>query len=149
MILDSRTLILVADGRKARLFEESRRGGPLVEHPEWVAGLTPPHVTSPGPRGGVHDRFGHGSHATAHGGGREKAETEFLAALAKHLASVFDDHGFDQLILIAAPRALGVLRRHLPDGLKTRLALSEPHDRVSASLADIQQAVRALRRISA
>jgi len=136
MILDGRTLILVADGRKARLFQEARLGGPLTEHPEWVAAMTA------GPAGGIHDH-------TAHAARRDQAETDFLTGLARHISQVFSHHGFDQLILIAAPRALGVLRRHLPEGLKQRLVLSEPHDRVSAGLADIQQAVRALRRINA
>ena len=32
MITDGRTLVVVADGARARLFEEARRGGPLTEH---------------------------------------------------------------------------------------------------------------------
>lgn len=36
MILDGRTLILVADDRRGRLFEEARRGGPLIERPDWI-----------------------------------------------------------------------------------------------------------------
>lgn len=149
MILDSRTLILVADGRRSRLFEEARRGGPLTERTEWIAGLEPPHPASAGPRGGVHDRLGHASHATAHDGGRDKAESGYLTQLARRLTVVFGDHDFDHLILIAAPRALGVLRRQLSDGLKARLVLSEPHDRLAAGAAEIQQVVQAMRRKSA
>ena len=49
MILDGRTLVLVADGGRARLFEEARRGGPLHEHPDWLADLAPHRRPSPGP----------------------------------------------------------------------------------------------------
>lgn len=129
MITDGRTLILVADGRRARLFAEARRGGPLTEHPDW---LTLPAAASEG-----------------HPHGRDKAEADFLAQLCGRLEPLFARHGFDGLIVIAAPRALGVLRRHLPAGLKARLELSEPHDRLSASAEDIQQAVRDLRRVNA
>ena len=148
MILDARTLILVADGRRARLFEEARRGGSFTERPEWIAGLEAPHLASTGPRGSSHDRMGHASHATAHEAGRSKAEAGFLALLSKRLETVFVERAFDHLILIAAPRALGALRRHLAGGLKARLELSEPHDRVSANIDDIQQAVRTLRRVN-
>lgn len=149
MIPDGRTLVLVADGGRARLFEEARRGGPLTEHPDWLAGLSVPPMASPGPRGGVHDSVGHGSHATARPGGRDKAEAGFLTQLARRIEVVFNQRRFDRLILIAAPRSLGHLRRQLPAGLAARLEVSEPHDRVAASVAEIQQAVRALRRINA
>ncbi|MCE3290019.1 MAG: hypothetical protein K0R83_2031 [Caulobacter sp.] len=132
MIPDGRTLILVADGRRARLFEEARRGGSLTEHAAWLADL----FISPTP---------------AHGwrGGGEKAEAGFLTRLAHRLDALFTRHRFDHLILIAAPRSLGQLRRHLAAGLKARLELSDPHDRLAASLDDIQQTVRALRRVNA
>lgn len=149
MIPDGRTLILVADGGRARLFEEARRGGPLTEHPDWLAGLSVPPMASPGPRGGTHDSLGHGSHATARPGGRDKAEAGFLTQLARRVETIFNQRRFDHLILIAAPRSLGHLRRHLPAGLTAKLELSEPHDRVAATVAEIQLAVRALRRVNA
>jgi len=39
MIEDGRTLVVVADGRQARLFEEARRGGDLHERTAWLADL--------------------------------------------------------------------------------------------------------------
>lgn len=127
MNLDSRTLILVADGRRARLFEEARRGGPLTERSDWIAV----------PNG------------DSHPDGRDKAEGDFLAHLSRQVEPLFMRHAFDHLILVAAPRALGALRRHLPASLKARIELSEPHDRLSASAAEIEQAVRTLRRVNA
>ena len=130
MILDGRTLILVADGRRGRLFEEARRGGPLIEQPDWI-----------GSQGGtVH---------VSHPNGCDRAEADFLAQLLRRAERIFAEQAFDHLILIAAQRALGVLRRHLPGALKARIELSEPHDRLTASAEDIQQTVRALRRVNA
>lgn len=149
MIPDGRTLILVADGGRARLFEEARRGGPLTEHEAWLAGVAVPAMASKGPRGSSHDRVGSGVHATATDGGRDKAEAGFLTQVARRLESVFTQQRFDHLILIAAPRSLGHLRRQLAAGLKAKLVLSEPHDRLAASVDDIRQAVRDLRRVNA
>jgi protein required for attachment to host cells len=149
MILDGRTLILVADGGRARVFEEPRRGGPLHERPEWLAGLSVPHAAVAGPQGGGHDRMGHASHATAGQTGRDKAEAGFMVLLSRRLQTLFREQDFDQLILIAAPKALGMLRRHLPASVKTKLAVSEPHDRLAASADTIHEVVRRLRRLSA
>ena len=126
-----------------------RRGGPLTERSDLLAGLSPPHVASHGPRGGVHDSMGPGSHTTAHAGGHDKAEAGFLAELCRRLDGVFAKEGADHLIVIAAPKALGIVRRQLPAGLRTRLAHSEPHDRLAATADEIREAVRALRRVNA
>ncbi|MFN3858298.1 MAG: host attachment protein [Caulobacter sp.] len=129
MIQDASTLIVLADGRRARVLAEARLGGPLSEHPEWLSGLAPGHA--------------------ARDGGREKAEADFLHDLAHRLEGVFARGGFDQLILIAPPKALGVLRTALDETLRRRLSLSEPHDRLAASAHDIAEAVRNLRRTHA
>jgi hypothetical protein len=115
MILDGRTLILVAYGRRGRLFEEARRGGPLIERPDWI-----------GSQGGTVHMF--------HPNRCDRAEADFLAQLLRRAERIFAEQAFDHLILIA---------------LKARIELSEPHDRLTASAEDIQQTVRALRRVNA
>jgi protein required for attachment to host cells len=79
------------------------------------------------------DRPGHGQESmgamrhtleprtTAH----EHAEEMFAAKLSKWLAEQ-DSHGaFEQLILVAPPRALSDLRDHLPSRLRSRRVLLE------------------------
>lgn len=145
MITDGRTLVVAADGGRARLFDEARRGGPLTEHPEWLAGLAPRTFPPPG-SGAVHDRMGYATHGVATVTAADKSARDFLTRLGARLASLVGEHRFDHLILFAPPRALGMLREALPRALRQRLALDEAHDRVDASGEVLREAVRALRR---
>jgi protein required for attachment to host cells len=148
MITDGRTLVVAADGGRARLFGEARRGGPLTEHPEWLAGLEPRAFAHPGP-GAVHDRMGHATHGVATVAPADKSARDFLTRLGVRLANLVDEHHFDHLIVFAPPRALGMLREALPRALRQRLALDEAHDRIDASADVLREAVRALRRSAA
>uniref|UniRef100_B0SVW0 Protein required for attachment to host cells n=1 Tax=Caulobacter sp. (strain K31) TaxID=366602 RepID=B0SVW0_CAUSK len=144
MITDGRTLVLAADGARARLFEEPRRGGSLIEHPDWLADLAPKVFPSPGP-GAVHDRMGHANHGLATVTAADKSARDFLTRLGARLAHLVDEHDFDHLIVFAPPRALGMLREALPKALHQRLALDQPHDRVDEDAETLREAVRALR----
>jgi len=145
MITDGRTLVVAADGGRARLFEEPRRGGSLTEHSEWLAGLEPRVFPHPG-SGAVHDRMGHATHGVATITAADKSARDFLTRLGARLAHLVDQHRFDHLIVFAPPRALGMLREALPTALRRRLALDQAHDRVDADAEALREAVRGLRR---
>lgn len=145
MITDGRTLVVAADGGRARLFEEPRRGGPLTEYPEWLAGLAPRVFPHPG-SGAVHDRMGHATHGVATVTAADKSARDFLVQLVARLEDLVAEHRFDYLIVFAPPRALGMLREALPRALRQRLVLDQAHDRVDADAEVLREAVRALRR---
>lgn len=149
MMIDGRTLVAVVDGRHARLLQEARYGGPLSEHPEWIAEVKPGHAVHGGPSGSVHDSHGFASHGTVSGAGNDKSELAFLQAVAAHLETVMARESFDHLVIMAPPRALGALRSSLSTGLTRKLAGSEPHDRTAAPLAEIEKRLHALRRSTA
>ncbi|MBI1407441.1 MAG: protein required for attachment to host cell [Caulobacter sp.] len=146
MMIDGRTLVAVVDGRRARLFQEARYGGPLSEHPEWIAEVKAEHARHKGPTGGVHDSHGFASHGTTTQGAHDKSEQGYLAAVASHLDAVMARDAFDHLVIMAPPRALGLLRAALSPGLQRKLACTEPHDRVDAPIAEIEVRLRELRR---
>lgn len=146
MIEDGKTLVVVADGRRARLFEEPRRGGALQERQAWLADLPAFQIGHAPGSGGVHDRFGHGLHAATSVSPQDKGEHRFLADLAHHLEVIVRKHGFDRLAIIAEPRALGVLRGALPTGLQRKLRETESADRVSATAEDLTRTLQAIRR---
>lgn len=149
MVADGRTLVVVADGGRARIFEESRWGGPLSEWCDALAGLTPP-APGRGPApGSVHDSHGHASHGIRAESPHDKGERAFLICLADRLEALARERPFANLVLIAAPRALGVLREALPPSMKHRLRASEASDRLDADAPHIREALRALRRESA
>lgn len=149
MNVDGRTLVVVADGRKARVFEEARLGGPLHERAEWLAELPEFEQGGGTSPGRVFDRMGHASHGVTSESPNDKGEREFLVGLVGQLDRIVQKHGFDDLALIAPPRALGVLREALPKGLERKLKTSDPHDRVAARAEEIAEALHAARRKSA
>lgn len=144
MIEDKRTLLVLADGRRVRLFEEARRGGPLKERNSWLKSMPPFQHPGGAQRVTVHARVGSASHA-GHEPPRDKGERRFLGDLADHLEQVMRDQNFDELVIAAPPRALGVLRKALSAGLQRRLVATDPHDRLDATLAEVHDHLRVTR----
>lgn len=133
MTPDARTLVVVADGRRARLLEQPRIGGPLHDRPEWLAGLKEHHE---------HDGPNHIVHS---GDFHDRAEQAFLRDLARRIDDLNARHGFDQVILAAPPRALGHLRRALSTAVARKVVGSDAHERVDATIITLQSVVQAAR----
>jgi protein required for attachment to host cells len=133
MTPDARTLVVVADGRRARLLEQPRIDGPLHDRPEWLADLKEHHDHAPP------------SHITHSGDARDRAEKHFLASLAKRLELLVAKHAFDQVVLVAPPRALGHLREALPPVVTRKVVGSDAHERVDATLITLEAVVHAAR----
>ena len=70
---DAITLVVVADGRRARLLEQRRIDGPLHDRPEWLSDVK------------EHHDHGAPSHITHSGDAHDRAEKAFLSALAKRV----------------------------------------------------------------
>lgn len=145
MKLYGNCLVLVADGTKARLFEERRRGGPLVEITARLGDQAPAGPIASGHAGRVHDRHGAGSHTTGGPSPREKQETAFITRLADRIGTILLPGAFEDLVVIAPPRALGQLRQALSPGALHRMRASDAHDRVSSQPDEIRAALAALR----
>jgi len=137
---DERTLVVAADGGRARAFEEARRGGRLIERADWVEDLRS--------KSG-HDSAGHDAHGRHGEPGADKAEAAFLAKLCDRLEELMTTERFDALILIAPPRALGMLRQKMTKGLHQLLALDEAHDRLDATAEGLTKVIQDLRRAHA
>lgn len=130
---DAITLVVVADGRRARLLEQPRIDGPLHDRPEWLADVK------------EHHDHAAPSHITHSGDARDRAEKAFLTGLAKRLEGLAGKHHFDQIVLIAPPRALGHLREALSPNLAKKVVGSDPHERVDATIITLEAAVHAAR----
>lgn len=145
MDLHGSSLVVVADGARARLFTERVRGGPLSEITEQLGdlGASGPRATTHSGR--VFDRFGRGSHTTGGDSPKVREEAAFVRRLADRLDGPFRKGAHDELVLVAAPRALGGLRAALSPALASRVAGSEAAERVGESIEDIRHALRAIR----
>jgi protein required for attachment to host cells len=144
---NERTLVVVADGGGVRVFLEKLPGGRFDEVTESssLPHLGAAHSTSPGR---VFDRMGDASHGVAHEPPHDKAEREFLEKVAKRLEGLVREQDAAQLMLMAPPKAMGVLRKHLPHALDKILLAAEPKDRRGQTLDEVHAAVRDLRRHS-
>lgn len=145
MDLGGSSLIVVADGRHARLFEERLRGGPLIEITDTLGDLAPHRPMASGFRGRVHDRFGAASHTVEDTAPKTRLEDDFIRSVGARAAEIMRSGGYDDLILIAPPRALGRLRQAI-DHAGVAVTLSEPHDRVSATAEALKACLRTIRR---
>lgn len=145
MKLYGNCLVLVADGTKARLFEERRRAGPLLEITDRLGDLAPSGPVASGHAGRTHDRHGIGSHTTGGPSPREKQEAAFLTSLAERIDTLVLPGTFEDLIVVAPPRALGQLRQAFSPATLRRLKGADAHDRVGCQPDEIQAALAAVR----
>jgi protein required for attachment to host cells len=112
--------ILIADGSRAAAFETPRLGGPmeLVWQVDSEDARRPTREVGVERPGRVQESANDGRHAMSpRVDWHRQAEDAFLRDVVTRLG---DDHAaapFDALALIAAPRALGVLRAQLPPAL--------------------------------
>lgn len=112
MLETGATWFLLADGRRARLLVEPRRGAALSEPHDWRMEISETDLRAPRDRAPrSFDRVGAGRHAMD--GGRdlhELEETNFLARVAARVTEGHNQGAFAHLVLAAPPRALGLLR---------------------------------------
>ena len=147
MELTGSSLLLLADGRRARLFEERLRGGPLTEITDRLGDLAAEAPVASGSGGRVRDRMGRASHTTGGPGPHEKREEAFVSRVGARAAEEMRRGDYRDLILVAAPRALGQLRR-IMEGEGLSIALAEPHDRLTQTPESLRESLRELRRRS-
>jgi len=145
--MEERTVLVVADGGGVRIFLEGHRGGPLSEKTAEL-GVPHPHAPASGSPGRVFDRFGHASHGVTGEPPRDKVEREFLDALAHRIEGFVADCDAANVVIMAPPRALGVLREALPVAVQRLLRASEAKDRLDATPDVLRAALRELRRTS-
>jgi protein required for attachment to host cells len=145
MTEDVKTWIVVADGAHARVFEEKHPLAALQELSEEEMaqrGSDRPQT----PQGGtVHERAGSGRHSGHDDSPKEEAEHRFLKRLADHLDHAAHAKAFDKLVLVAPPKALGLLRGELSAAVTKLVEVSDPHDRVKESAGDLHKHLKKLR----
>jgi protein required for attachment to host cells len=141
MLQDGTAWMLVADGRRARVLVEQRRGANLEEPSEWAMEIDEDElydIQDRPPRS--FDRVGAGRHAMD--GGRslhEMEEEKFLKRVAERLGEAEKQKQFDHLIIAAPPRALGLLRDMLPSGAKSRIRADVSKDLLGESAHELRE----------
>lgn len=148
MLQDGTAWMLVADGRRARVLVEQRRGSTLEEPAEWVMEISQEDLYDPQDRPPrSFDRVGQGRHAMDGGRSLHEAEEEkFLKRVADRLGEAEKHRAFDHLVIAAPPRALGLLRNLLPPGAKARIRADLSKDLVDEPAAKLRERLTELLR---
>ena len=144
-----KTWIVVADGARARIFARQGRRKPLLLIEE---------ADSPDARRPTRDQGtgkpGRGFSPTS---GRhefsdpvdwhEAAKTEFLRDLADRIVEYKRDGAFDEIILVASPRALGALRSRLGNQLGRHLKGEVNKDLTQLSIHELPAHLKKIARL--
>ncbi len=131
------TRVIVADNARARIFTSDS----VISRLEEVEGFAHPeahlsNIDLVGDASGKSvDQHGSLDPATS---AREHEAESFAKLLARHLKEMHNQQHYDQLILIASPHFLGLLRKELPDPLDKLLTKTIDKD---LTTADVEQIV--------
>jgi protein required for attachment to host cells len=145
------TWILIADGGRARLFEQDRNSRffqPMAERDFFgtrtqskeIASDRPGRTFDSGGRGQPGDAGAHGRHAMEPSTDPHRfAEYEFARDLSEHLEKAANEHRFDHLVLVAAPQILGDLRALLPKTVHGKIVAEVNKDLTKIPTRDLGQ----------
>ena len=124
-------LVAVADGSKLNLFENVDAQGGLSLKALPPADLT---ASSAGSGGQHHDSSANPSHG-------QGGEDDFAASVAAHLDTALSAGGSRHLVLVAAPKTLGELRKHLSKATSAAIVGEIAKELTNHSAKDVEKAI--------
>lgn len=134
------TWILVADSSRARIFSTDSPSSPLEEREGFSHAESRLHdreITADLP--GRIKESGIGGHAFEQKTDPKKQEAiNFAHSLAHHLEAGSNANQFEQLMIVADPSFLGLLRDELSEQLKKKVSFELNKDLTTHSVAEIQ-----------
>jgi len=137
--------ILVANQAEAQIYSANRLPGGLtlvrtLSHAEGAAHTRD--LTSDAP-GRVHDRMGSARHSMVPDTGlKEEERRRFVKEMVNWLEAAHLKGEFNQLVLLAAPAVLGVIRKTLASDLANSVIKEIPKDVVAQSLEKIEEQLK-------
>lgn len=132
MMLPKGTIVAVADGEKLNLFENTGDEAAISLEALSQPAITPEASTS----GGHQSSSGNPDKGQA-------GEDGFSAGIVQHLNQQVLAGSIDGLVIIAAPRALGEMRKHYHKALSAKLQGEIAKDLTGHSIADVEKAISA------
>jgi protein required for attachment to host cells len=130
------TRVIVADNARARIFSSHS----VINHLEEMEGFVHPEARMTNSElvgdsaGKSVDQHGSLDPATS---AREHEEENFARLLGKHLKALHNEQHFEQLILVASPKFLGMLRKCLPGPLDQLVTRTIDKDLTTADVTTI------------
>ena len=148
MLQDGSTWFLLADGRRARVLVEPRRGARLEARDDLAMAIGPDELYDAQDRPPrSFDRIGAGRHAMDKGRSlHEQEEFNFLRRVAERISQAEKHQLFDHIVIAAPPRALGILRNLLPFGVRSRIRAEAAKDLLDEGAPKLGERLRELLR---
>lgn len=144
MRIDSKTLVLVADGQAATFFRNRGSGDTIELEPLHGMGLH-----NEANRDLANDRPGHAQvgmseRRTSYEQNdlHQANETAFLKGMLELAPSVMSDNGLSAVILIAEPKALGVIRAHADDAFLSKVSMQIDKDYTKTAIPALEAILR-------
>ncbi|MGR9014867.1 MAG: host attachment protein [Gammaproteobacteria bacterium] len=135
------TWIVVADSTRVRIFTADTAASPLEEIEDFSHSESRLHdreITSDLP--GKIKSVGGGGHAMEQPTDPKKHEADtFAHIVAEYLEEAHNTNRFEQLLIVAAPSFLGLLRNHLSEQVKKLVRFELNKEITMLSIADIRQ----------
>lgn len=140
------TWVVAANATHSRAFEERRRGGELNELASWDCRQSDSDRRHAQAEKAVQgQRFGFGRSVVNLHDFDKQAERRFLARYAGQLELARAAGRFEQLIILAPPQALGMLRKELGHVTQRCLELTHACDCVEETPEKLRERIRRLR----
>jgi len=133
--------VLVANQAEAQVYSAIRLPGSLtlqhiLKHEAGAAHARD--LTSDAP-GRVHDRMGSARHSMEpETGVKEEERRRFVKEIVERLKTAHQNNEFEQLVLLAAPAVLGVIRKTVAGNLAKTIIKEIPKDVIGQDLDKIQ-----------
>ena len=134
MLLAHGTIVAVADGERLNLYRNSGN-----EAEPMLAAIASPQTGTETSDGGTRHHS-----SSANPDDSRVAEDGFAAATASLLNKMALDGDFDSLVVIAAPKTLGELRKHWHKALEAKLVGELAKELTGHSIANIEAALAKL-----
>ncbi len=136
-----KTWVVVANAETARLFDFGGRLQPLVPQADhvWHA---PEINESADVQGVTHSSVGQSQHRLAPHTGPDKQADAFATEIAQRLDMAEKSDAFERLILIAAPRMLGIVRDKLNGPVRAKIWTEIDKDFTHMPLEKIDEALK-------
>ena len=137
--------VVVCDGAKALIFRNAGSAAQISLEPVDVLSQPAPPTRDLGSDrpGRARPPGGSAKSALEEADLHDEAETAFLAGLAERLAKATRDQAVRSMVLVAPPRALGVLRKKVTPAVRALLSAEIAKDFAGLSAAEIQRRLTA------
>lgn len=133
--------VIVCDGAKALVLENAgdAKFPNLKTRDVYEQKSLATHEIGTDAPGRSHSSMGHGRSSVEQTDFHDQAETAFLTELAQKLELAVNTHQVKSLIVVAPPRALGVMRQHYGHALKGAVRAELDKDYVKMPVHEIEK----------